>query len=166
MSHSSADLDRRGFMVGAIALAVVQACPRVAMPDPGAEPGTEAEWRSVLMTMFPHPDLDPAFYAPAAAALIAATADPNVRTLLASGRKTLAAAAGGDWQAADAAARTRAVAASVGTPLFALLRQTTVFTFYNDPKVWARFGYEAGTGGWLHRGIDTIDWLPAPPRAE
>lgn len=153
-------------MVRAIALAVVQACPRVASSDPGANPGTEAEWRSVLMTMFPHPGLDAALYEPAAAALIAAAADPNVRSLLATGRQTLAAAAGGDWHAADAAARTKAVAASVGTPLFVLLRQTTVFTFYNDPKVWARFGYEAGSGGWLHRGVDTIDWLPLPSRGE
>jgi hypothetical protein len=166
MSQCSADLDRRRFMVRAIALAVVQACPRVARADAGADAGTESEWRSVLMTMFPHPGLDPAFYGPAAAALIAAAADPNVRSLLATGRKTLAAAAGGDWQTADASSRTRAVAASVGTPLFVLLRQTTVFTFYNDPKVWARFGYEAGSGGWLHRGVDTIDWLPTPSRAE
>ena len=146
MSQCSADLDRRRFMVRAIALAVVQACPRVAAADVGANAGTAAEWRSVLMTMFPHPGLDAALYEPAAAALVAA--------------------AGGDWDAASAAARTKAVATSAGTPLFALLRQTAVFTFYNDPKVWARFGYEAGTGGWLHRGVDTIDWLPTPSGAK
>ena len=166
MSHCPADRDRRRFMIRAIALAVVQACPGVAMADPGADAGTDDEWRSVLMTMFPHPHVDAALYEPAAAALIAAAADPNVRSLLATGRKMLAAAAGGDWFAADAAARSKAVAASVGTPLFVLLRQTTVFTFYNDPEVWALFGYEAGSGGWLHRGVDTIDWLPTPPKAQ
>jgi hypothetical protein len=166
MSQCSADLDRRRFMVRAIALAVVQACPRVAGADVGADAGTAAEWRSVLMTMFPHPGLDAALYEPAAAALVAAAADPNVRSLLATGRKMLAAAAGGDWHVVNAAARTKAVAATVGTPLFVLLRQTTVFTFYNDPKVWARFGYEAGSGGWLHRGVDTIDWLPTPSKAQ
>jgi hypothetical protein len=166
MSHCSADRDRRRFMVRAIALAVVQVCPSVVMADPAADAGTEDEWRSVLMTMFPHPGVDAGLYEPAAAALIAAAADPNVRSLLAAGRRMLAAAAGGDWSAADALARSKAVAASVGTPLFVLLRQTTVFTFYNDPRVWSLFGYEAGSGGWLQRGVDTIDWLPTPPKAQ
>ena len=169
MSPLSAELDRRRFLVGAITLAAAQLCPLGARAADPQDPGTEAEWRSVLMTMFPHPDLDPALYQPAAAALVAAAADPNVRAMLAGGRVSLAAAAGGAWEAADAAMRTQAVAATVGTPLFVLLRQTTVFTFYNDPKVWARFGYEGDAfsfGGWSTRGVDTIDWLPDPPVAE
>jgi hypothetical protein len=169
MSRPSADIDRRQFLVGAIALAAAQLCPLGARAAEPQDPGSEAEWRSVLMTMFPHPDLDPALYQPAAAALVAAAADPNVRGLLAAGRASLAAAAGGDWASADAAARTRAIAATAGTPLFVLLRQTTVFTFYNDPKVWARFGYEGDAfsfGGWLVRGLDTIDWLPDLPPVE
>lgn len=169
MSPLSAELDRRRFLVGAITLAAAQLCPLGAAAADAEYPGTEAEWRSVLMSMFPHPDLDPALYQPAAAALVAAAADPNVRVLLAAGRASLAEAAGGDWQAADAGMRTQAVAAIVGSPLFLLLRQTTVFTFYNDPKVWARFGYEGDAfsfGGWLNRGVDTIDWLPAPPPVE
>jgi hypothetical protein len=168
MSPRWAELDRRQFLVGAITLAAAQLCPLGAAAD-AQDPGAEVEWRSVLMSLFPHPDLDPALYQPAAAALVAAAADPNVRSLLAAGRAALAEAAGGNWQAADEGARTRAVAAIVGSPLFVLLRQTTVFTFYNDPKVWARFGYEGDAfsfGGWLNRGVDTIDWLPAPPTVE
>jgi len=170
MSRPSAELDRRQFLVGAITLAAAQLYPLAAIAAIAADPqdpGTEAEWRSVLMSMFPHPGLDPALYQPAAAALVAAAADPNVRALLVTGLAALAEAAGGAWQAADEGARTRAIAATVGTPLFVLLRQTTVFTFYNDPQVWARFGYEGDAfrfGGWLHRGVDTIDWLPDPPQ--
>lgn len=169
MSRLSAELDRRQFLVGAITLAAAQLCPLGALAADPQDPGTEAEWRSVLMSMFPHPDLDPALYQPAAAALVAAAADPNVRAMLAAGRGSLAAAAGGPWELADPAARTSAIAATVGTPLFVLLRQTTVFTFYNDPKVWARFGYEGDAfsfGGWSVRGVNTIDWLPDPPAAE
>jgi hypothetical protein len=169
MSRPSAEIDRRQFLVGAITLAAAQLCPLGALAADPQDPGTEAEWRSVLMTLFPHPGLDPALYQPAAAALVAAAADPNVRALLAAGRASLAEAAGGAWGAADAAARTRAVATTVGTPLFVLLRQTAVFTFYNDPKVWAEFGYVGDAwsfGGWIDRGVDTIDWLPDPPPVE
>ncbi len=169
MSRPSADPDRRRFLVGVITLAAAQLLPPGARAAGAEEPGDAALWRSVLMTMFPHPGLDPALYGPAAAALVAASADPNVRALLGAGREALEAAAGGDWQAADAGARTQAVEAIVGTPLFALLRQTTVFTFYNDPKLWAEFGYVGDAwsfGGWIDRGVDTIDWLPDPPAAE
>jgi hypothetical protein len=169
MSQRSADIDRRQFLVAVITVAAAQLCPQLVRAEQQRDPGTEAEWRSVLMTMFPHPDLDPALYQPAAAALVAAAADPKVRQLLADGRAELVAAVAGSWQDATPAARTAAVAAIVGTPLFVLLRQTTVFTFYNDPAVWARFGYEGDAfsfGGWERRGVDTIDWLPDPAPAE
>ena len=169
MSRPSADIDRRRFLVGAVTLAAALLCPLAALAADPQDAGTEAVWRSVLMTRYLDPGLDPGLYHPAAAALVAAAADPNVRALLATGRAALAEAAGGAWQAADEAARTGAVAAIAGSPLFVLLRQTTVFTFYNDPKVWARFGYDGDAfsfGGWLHRGVDTIDWLPDPVAAE
>lgn len=166
MSRPSAELDRRQFLIGAITFAAAQLTPLTALAAEPQQFGTTAEWRSVLMTLFPHPGLDPGLYEPAAVALVAAAADGNVRALLAAGRAALAEAAGGAWEAADETARTRAIAAMVGTPLFVLLRQTTVFTFYNDPKVWARFGYVGDAfsfGGWIDRGVDTIDWLPDPP---
>jgi hypothetical protein len=169
MLPRSAEIDRRQFLVGLITVAAAQLCPRVASAEEPRDPGTEAEWLSVLMTMFPHPDLDPALYQPAAAALVAAAADPNVHQLLVDGRAELAANAGGCWPDASPAARTAAVAAIVGTPLFVLLRQTAVFTFYNDAAVWARFGYEGDAfsfGGWERRGVDTVDWLPDPAPAE
>jgi hypothetical protein len=98
----------------------------------------------------------------------AAEKDASARALLAEGWRHLSAAAGGTWSAADAERRTRALASIAGTPLFALLRQTTVFTFYNHPGVWSAFGYDGDAwsfGGWLGKGVNTIDWLPDPPAA-
>jgi hypothetical protein len=57
------------------------------------------------------------------------------------------------------------MATLAATPFFNLLRQTMVFTFYNKPANWASFGYRSDAwsfGGWLARGVDTIDWLPNP----
>ena len=39
-----------------------------------------------------------------------------------------------------------------------------VTTFYDDREVWGLLGYEVDSfaqGGYLHRGFDDLDWLPA-----
>ncbi len=119
--------------------------------------------------MFPHDHIDRALYAvPAGALVSAAEKDPGVRQLLDGGWRSLQQATGNDWSAASKEARLRAVASIAGTPLFTLLRQTTVFTFYGNPKVWEAFGYEGDAwvrGGYVGKELNTIDWLPDPPLA-
>ena len=163
MSHASPEPGRRQFLVGLITMLAAQAW------KPGLAMATElpslAQWQSVLATLFPHPSLDPGRYeTPAAAILQAMTSSPG-REVLGAGWEALEAAAGGKWQEADAGARHAAMATLAATPFFNLLRQTMVFTFYNEPANWASFGYRSGAwsfGGWLARGVDTIDWLPNP----
>lgn len=161
-------MDRRQFLVSFIIATAGTLAGRVAATDEvtGASPAA-ADWQRVLQAMFPHPGLDPALYGvPAGALVAAAEKDAATRQLLDSGWQSLQQAAGGDWATASDDARTRAVAAIVGTPLFGLLRQTTVFTFYGNPRVWEAFGYEGDAwafGGYSGRRLDTIDWLPDPP---
>lgn len=170
------DAARRQFLVGfvvafagAAAGGVAVAAPESAAGAPAPTSPTADDWRSVYETLFPHARVDRALYAVPAGALVgAAQKDPAARALLADGWSRLNAGAGGAWHAADAAQRAAAVTALVGTPVFAMLRQTAVFTFYNDPRVWAAFGYDGDAwsfGGWLGRGVNTIDWLPDPPAA-
>ena len=50
------------------------------------------------------------------------------------------------------------------SPFFAKVRGAMVTALYNQPEVWPRLGYEGSSaehGGYLHRGFDDIDWLPA-----
>jgi hypothetical protein len=50
------------------------------------------------------------------------------------------------------------------TPFFHKLRGDLVVSLYNQPEIWPKFGYEGSSaeyGGYLHRGFDDIDWLPA-----
>lgn len=50
------------------------------------------------------------------------------------------------------------------TPFFSKLRSDLVVSLYNQPDLWRRFGYEGSSfeyGGYLNRGFDDIDWLPA-----
>ena len=48
------------------------------------------------------------------------------------------------------------------TPFFQKVRGDMVVALYNQPAVWAKFGYEGSSaehGGYLHRDFDDIDWL-------
>jgi hypothetical protein len=48
---------------------------------------------------------------------------------------------------------------------FKFVRGVAVVTLYNDHEVWDLLGYEGESfsqGGYLHRGFDDLDWLPAP----
>lgn len=171
------DAGRRRLLTAAV-IGLVASLPAVAgaaIADAGtaapAGAGTRAprvaDWQSVLRAMFPHARVDVALYAVPAGALVdAAAADPATGALLAAGWQRLDAAAGGGWEQASAESRLQALATIAGTPLFTLLRQTVVFTFYGNPGVWAALGYEGDAwsfGGWLARGLDSIDWIPAPP---
>lgn len=131
-------------------------------------PATAGDWQSVIENMFPHSGIDRKLYSlPANALVQAATKDAATRQLLDDGWLQLNRAANDDWTNAPPAARISAIASSIGTPLFILLRQTTVFTFYGDTRVWDAFGYEGDAwrfGGYQDR-VNTIDWLPDPPGA-
>lgn len=161
-------LDRRRFLASlviATAGALSIRTPAASYSAPAST--TAAEWQRVLESMFPHTGIEAALYGvPADALIAAAEKDSNTRQLLEDGWRSLQQAAGGNWATATDEARLRAVSTIVGTPLFTLLRQTTVFTFYGHPMVWQAFGYEGdawGFGGYLGKGLNTIDWLPDPP---
>lgn len=158
--------DRREFLValviasvGALAVAPAAAAER--------EPAVVPDWQSVFESMFPHTRVDRSLYAIPATALVAASEkDPATRQLLADGWQRLDEASGGSWSSAAPAARTRALAGITGTPLFTVLRQTAVFTFYASPKVWEACGYEGDAwhrGGYAGPDLVTVDWLPDPP---
>lgn len=166
--EAQAHFERRAFLVCAIsATAAALLDSRVLAREPGTpleSIGTSADWAQVFVVMFPHPKLAEALYLPAGEALVAAAdKDPATRLLLRQARRDLAKKR--DWSSATLDERTAALASIEGTPAFALLRQTAVFTFYADPRVWAEFGYEGDAwrfGGYQNR-VDTIDWLPPVP---
>lgn len=50
------------------------------------------------------------------------------------------------------------------TAFFKTLRSDLVVSLYNQPEIWPKFGYEGSSaehGGYLTRGFDDINWLPA-----
>lgn len=51
---------------------------------------------------------------------------------------------------------------------FELVRSVSVIEVYSDPRTWQLLGYEGPSfekGGYIDRGFDDLDWLPAPEEA-
>ena len=118
--------------------------------------------------IYPHSRLEDVFYAKAVEPYdLAASKDPAVRALLVDGTADLdqrALKAGGAPYADthDEAVRLSILKAIEPTPFFQKLRGDLVVTLYNQPDLWAKFGYEGSSaekGGYLHRGFNDLDWL-------
>ena len=117
--------------------------------------------------LYPHDTLEDAVYAlvvkdlDGKAATDAATADA-----LQSGVAELDAAAGSKWLELDPEQQLEIVAARETTPFFQTVRSTAVVALYNNELAFAHFGYEGPSfakGGYIRRGFNDLDWLPAPP---
>ncbi len=117
--------------------------------------------------IFPHDTLEDAVYALVVKDLDgAARADTSSQALLASGVDRLDARSGGDWLALSNDAQLVHVRAIAGDPFFENVRSTAVVSLYSNEMAWAHFGYEGSSwdkGGYLLRGFNDLDWLPAPP---
>jgi len=148
------EFDRREFLTCCIVSWAATLAPQVgaaADTTASAPPAlTAADWQRILRELFPHERVDASLYLPPAESLVAAgRKDAATARLLAS---------------VDRAAGVAAIAVS---PAFPLLRQTMVFAFYGNPAIWNTFGYDGDAwqqGGYLARGLITIDWLPDPPQ--
>ena len=151
-------------MVLSAAAAIVTKVPVLADEAPILP--SNAELLSVLRLIFPHDALPDRFYIPAVEALSAAAAgDRGVAALLGGGWQDLNGPQPA-WGFASHDERIDRLASLESAGSFALLRQTMVFTFYTNPELWDRFGYDGDAwrfGGFLGRGVDTIDWLPPVP---
>lgn len=87
------------------------------------------------------------------------------RIKLLQGISTLNSLAGGDFVELDQNAAHQALKHVENTDFFGFIRRTTILEMYEDEEVWEALGYEGPSfdkGGYLHRGFDDLDWLPAP----
>lgn len=119
--------------------------------------------------IYPHAKLDDAVYAMVVNALDGAAADGATKSLLVDGIKALDAAAGGDWLALSGDKQLAGLQTIAGNPFFEKVRSTAVVALYNNELAFAHFGYEGNAfkhgGGYLQRGFNDLNWLPAPAAA-
>ena len=114
----------------------------------------------LLRVAYPHPSFPDAPYQRTAKSV----QDADTDHLLAAGLAELDKIAGGNFAALSDAEATAAVERIADSAFFKLIHSTTVVALYDDKEVWEILGYEGASydkGGYLHRGFDDLDWLPA-----
>ncbi|NKI98013.1 gluconate 2-dehydrogenase subunit 3 family protein [Novosphingobium sp. SG707] len=120
--------------------------------------------------LYPHDRLPDVFYETAVATIDGKlAAEPGSANLLTDGVANLDKAANSafakPYAAIDAEKDRVAVLKSVETtPFFQRMRSEMITALYNQDELWAKLGYEGSSaehGGYIHRGFNDIDWLPA-----
>jgi hypothetical protein len=166
-------LNRRAFLgrsAGAVALAGLVGGTSLAAPLKTVRAPAAATLVKMARDLYPHDRLPDLFYETAIATIDGKLAgEPASKTLLADGVAALDKAAnakfGKPYAAITAETDRVTVLKSIeSTPFFARVRAEMITALYNQPELWAKLGYEGSSaehGGYLHRGFNDIDWLPA-----
>ena len=114
----------------------------------------------LLRVAYPHPSFPDGPYQRTAKSV----QDADTDHLLAAGLSELDDLAGGHFGALSDAEATAAIERIADGAFFKLVHSTTVVALYDDREVWDLLGYEGPSydkGGYLNRGFDDLDWLPA-----
>jgi hypothetical protein len=169
-------LDRRGFLgrSGGLAalLASAPVLPTAATAAVTLKTGAASDVATLVKMardIYPHDILPDAAYEAAVATIDGQIAEDPARVRLADGVRQLDAAAhktkGRPYLAIDKEEDRVAVLRSIeGSPFFKQVRGGMVTALYNQDALWVKFGYEGSSaeqGGYLHRGFNDLDWLPA-----
>jgi hypothetical protein len=171
-------LSRRGFLAsGTATIAAAAIVGKTLFVDPlpiraVESAGLSAEQSRALLRftrdLFPHDRLPDSAYEKATAPLFdEAARTPSTRELLADGIGQLnlstTASSGKPYaDVADESVRVAAIKQIEGGTFFAKVYGDTITPLYNQPDMWAKFGYQgpsSALGGYLHRGFNDLDWL-------
>lgn len=174
-------LDRRRFLkaslsaVGAYAVAVSGVTWLVgpdkawAVEFDAFDPDLADTLLAMTRALYPHERLGDVYYAKVVKDLDAEASgfeDQQKLDMMREGAAALDEACGGSFRGAPEDDKVAALEGMAGSPFFQAVRGKTVVSLYNQPEVWALFGYEGPSfpkGGYLTRGFDDLAWLPNPP---
>lgn len=175
-----AHVGRRVFIRGAATVV-----PATALASAGMAISAEAAWAQQAKTLPPHSmatlvrmsrDIYPHDHVPDVHYVRAvapydekAAGDADLKKLLEDGVATLDKNADDRFKTTylmvpDERDRFALLTQIADTPFFNKIRSGLVVSLYNQPDLWKRFGYEGSSfehGGYINRGFNDIDWLPA-----
>lgn len=121
----------------------------------------------VVRRIYPHDLMEDAVYAFSVKALDErASADPSVLPQLEKGLAELDAMAGGKWSSLDENQQVALLEKIQHSDFFKQVRGTAVNSLYSNELAYEHFGYEGASfpkGGYLMRGFNDLEWLPAAP---
>ena len=119
----------------------------------------------VIYRMFPHESVGAEHYRNAADyVLLSVRGDSQAFSLIRDGLVALDEGTGTRFESASADRQVAELAAISGGAFFRTVRARAIESLYRNPVVWTVLGYEGSSieyGGYIHRGFDDIDWLPA-----
>lgn len=163
-----------GAIVGSLAyasgpIALLAPTKSWALPLETLSAGEGAALIAMTRHVYPHDKLEDAVYALVVKDLDAeAQGNPETAALLREGIAELDRAGGGSWLDVPPERQLVLLKEREATPFFQKVRGTAVVSLYNNELAFAHFGYEGPAfqkGGYLRRGFDDLDWLPAPDAA-
>lgn len=128
--------------------------------------GTDLETLAIMVrVLLPHEFLADEDYLRLAARIDGRlVGDPALRQLIADGIVQMNAISQGNWLDASVDDKLGVMEALQDEAFFGQLLNAAIDALYQDPTVYRRLGYEGSAiefGGYLNRGFDDIDWLPA-----
>ena len=128
-------------------------------------PRAAASLTEMARRLYPHDALDDAVYAEVVDDLVgAAAADPDQLAMLAVGAEALETAMTRTWLSLTEIEQVQVMERLEGSTFFATMHAGVMARLYERPDVWALVGYGGPAlpqGGYLDKGFDAIDWLPA-----
>jgi hypothetical protein len=146
-----------------------------AMTLKSLQPQTMATLILMARDIYPHDRLTDAVYAKAVSGYDDQSAsDPDTKTMIETGTGQLDKAAQAAYKVDYVnigweEQRTHLLRGMQETAFFQTIRAGLVTSLYNQHDIWMKFGYEgasADKGGYIHRGFNDINWLPAQPAQE
>lgn len=156
-----------GYIAGGSALAALAPSPVWALELKTLNERDAKTLMAMGRVLYPHEKLPDAVYALLAKDLDAkAATDVAAAKQLRNGISALHKGAGGDFLEASAAKRLEVVKGMEGEPFFATVRGQCVTSLYDNDMAYAWFGYPGASwdkGGYITRGFQDLQWLPAPP---
>lgn len=141
------------------------------MSEAALSPAAHAALVRLLRAAYPHPDFPDGPFERAADAVVTATVEDLWHRLsLAEGLRALDALTaerghGDSFADLDDETALTLLRELEDAEFFRFIRSVVVVALYDDAEVHELLGYEGPSfdqGGYLHRGFDDLDWLPAP----
>jgi len=128
-------------------------------------PGIAAKLTRAVRAVFPHDGLGDGPYERSVSVILENVAGSMRQTgVVVEGVRSLEALAGAPLEELDVDELGGILRHITQTEFFQILLTSTVVTLYSDPETWEYLGYEgfsSDKGGYLNRGFDDLDWLPA-----
>ncbi len=116
--------------------------------------------------IYPHDTLSDIYYAGVVGALDGEAKDKkDLAKMLTDGVVELDQARGISWLELSDGSQLDVLKEHEASAFFQKVRGTAVVALYNNKLVWRHFGYEGSSfefGGYIDRGFDDLNWLPAP----